>query len=255
MPDLQRIAIWGVAAASALTIAAFAGTSTAGIDRLKQAAGQLQEVIWPAGGKPLRPLDAREGQRLAESVRRLIGDRERLAERIGAVEHSVESITGSVARIGKAAEAATKAAEAIVAERSAPALPAIAAESPPAEESTSSVNAAAGIQAAAPHPSQAAPASEPPGKSEFGLDIGAGATIDALRALWAKSRQQHAIALDGLRPIVQVREGRRAGAVDLRLIAGPLPSAVAAARLCAKLTAAGAACQPAVFDGQRLTAR
>jgi hypothetical protein len=58
--------------------------------------------------------------------------------------------------------------------------------------------------------------------------------------------------LEGLRPVIAIREGARPGAVELRLIAGPLANASIAARLRAALAAAGQACQPAVFDGQRL---
>jgi hypothetical protein len=259
MRDLQRVAIWGIAAASALTVAAFASTTAIGIDRLMQAAGQLQGILRPASAKALRPLDAKEGERLAESVRRLSSDRERLAERIDALEHSLENITGSIARISKAAGAASRAEDAP------PALPAISPEAPPVEQSTANLHAPAPAPAAAPAPAPAttpvptvhlsASAAEPANKSQFALDIGAGGTMDGLRALWAKARQQHGTALDGLRPLVHVREGRRAGAIELRLVAGPLPSAVAAARLCAKLNAAGTVCQPALFEGQRLAVR
>jgi hypothetical protein len=254
MPDLRRVAIWGVAAAGSLTAVAFASTSATGIDRLLHAAGQLQEVVRPTGNKSVRPLDAREGQRLADSVRFLAEERDRLQARISTIERSVESLTGSVARIAKVAEAAGAAAETAAAERPPPALAAIPADAPAAEEATASVSAAAAIAAAAPIQESIA-SSEPASKPEFGLDIGGAGTIEALRGLWAKARQQHATALEGLRALVHVRDSKRPGGVELRLVAGPLPSAVAAARICAKLNTAGTACRPAVFDGQRLAAR
>jgi hypothetical protein len=177
-----------------------------------------------------------------------------LLARLTAVEHSVENVTGSVARMSKAVEEASKRTAA--AERPAASLPAISVEPSPADESTASVNPAAEVHAAERLPvSPSPPASEPESKPEFGLDIGGGGTIEGLRTLWAKARQQHAAALEGLRPVVHLRESRRAGGVELRLVAGPLPSAAAAAKLCATLNAAGAACRPAVFDGQRLAAR
>ena len=49
-----------------------------------------------------------------------------------------------------------------------------------------------------------------------------------------------------------VRESTRPGGVELRLVAGPLANASLAARLCGAFANTGAACQPAVFDGQRL---
>ena len=58
--------------------------------------------------------------------------------------------------------------------------------------------------------------------------------------------------LDGLRPVMNIRDSGKPGAFELRLVAGPLGNAGAAARLCAMLSAAGLTCQPAVFDGQRL---
>jgi hypothetical protein len=57
---------------------------------------------------------------------------------------------------------------------------------------------------------------------------------------------------DGLRPVIAVREPQKGGGIELRLIAGPLPNASIAARLCAALSAANQSCQPTVFDGQRL---
>jgi len=41
----------------------------------------------------------------------------------------------------------------------------------------------------------------------------------------------------------------------LRLVAGPLPDAGAAAQLCASLTPMGLFCQPAMYDGQHLAVR
>ena len=52
-----------------------------------------------------------------------------------------------------------------------------------------------------------------------------------------------------------MRERPRAGGIELRLIAGPIPNAATAARLCGAMTAAGAICAPALFDGQRLAGR
>ena len=95
----------------------------------------------------------------------------------------------------------------------------------------------------------------PGSKTEFGLDLGGASTIEGLRALWSHGPAAARPLLEGLRPVVQLRESRAPGGIELRLVAGPLPNAAAAARLCATLTAAGAPCQPAVFDGQRLAAR
>ena len=93
-------------------------------------------------------------------------------------------------------------------------------------------------------------------RTEFGVDLGGDRTVDALRALWNSLRAgKHASLFAGLRPLVAIREGGKPAGVELRLVVGPLTNAGAAARLCGALAAAGLACQPAVFDGQRLALR
>jgi hypothetical protein len=92
-----------------------------------------------------------------------------------------------------------------------------------------------------------------PTRGEFGLDLGPGATVEALRGHWTTIRTRHAGVLDGLRPLVAVRES--GGTIELRLIAGPVPSATAAAKLCAVISATGRACHPAAFEGHRLALR
>jgi hypothetical protein len=73
--------------------------------------------------------------------------------------------------------------------------------------------------------------------------------------LWQTLRSNEAKLLQGLRPITHVRELRRGGRTDMRLIAGPLANADDAAKLCAELLSAGRYCEPAVFHGQRLSLR
>lgn len=92
-------------------------------------------------------------------------------------------------------------------------------------------------------------------RTEFAIDLGGEASIDGLRALWANIRGNHGAALEGLRPLVSVRDGVKAGTVELRLVAGPLANASAAARACATLQQKGVPCQTTIFDGQRLALR
>jgi phosphoribulokinase len=89
-------------------------------------------------------------------------------------------------------------------------------------------------------------------RTEFGVDIGGAATVAKLRALWQSLRESREALFEGLHPVIAVRESTRSGAVDLRLVVGPVIDAQAAARLCATLSAAGLSCQTTVFDGQRL---
>jgi hypothetical protein len=55
-----------------------------------------------------------------------------------------------------------------------------------------------------------------------------------------------------LRPIIVVRERSTRPGMQLRLVAGPLIDAAAAAKICAVLTESQRACETTVFDGQRL---
>ena len=89
-------------------------------------------------------------------------------------------------------------------------------------------------------------------KTEFGVDLGGNTSIEGMRTLWTNLKASQPGLLEGLRPVISLREGRKGGSPELRLVAGPLANASVAARLCAALATAGQACQPAVFDGQRL---
>jgi hypothetical protein len=120
---------------------------------------------------------------------------------------------------------------------------------------------AAPTPAQAPMQIQASPksseAAQPPTatRTEFAVDLGSEPSIEALRSRWTSLRASHGPSLDGLRPLVSIREGAKPGSMELRLIAGPLGNAGAAARTCAALQAKGVNCQTAVFDGQRLALR
>jgi hypothetical protein len=122
-----------------------------------------------------------------------------------------------------------------------PSEPAVAAPSPsPAPETTASVSPAAAMPEIA----------TPVARTEFGVDIGGANSVDGLRAIWrgvSKSKQ-----LDGLRPIMMVKERGTGLGMQLRLIAGPVMDAAAAAKICAALTESGRPCETTVFDGQRL---
>ena len=49
-----------------------------------------------------------------------------------------------------------------------------------------------------------------------------------------------------------IREGTGSRGMQLRLVAGPLSDAAAAAKLCAVMSEKDRDCEPAVYDGQRL---
>jgi len=91
-------------------------------------------------------------------------------------------------------------------------------------------------------------------RTEFGVDLGSANSVNGLRALWRgllKSRSN--APLTALRPIIVVKEGNNGLGMQLRLVAGPLNDAGAAAKICAVLTENKRPCETAIFDGQRLS--
>jgi hypothetical protein len=92
-------------------------------------------------------------------------------------------------------------------------------------------------------------------RTEFAIDLGSEPTMAGLQARWANLRSMHGSVLANLRPLASIRDGNRPGTVELRLIAGPLPNAGDAARICAALQTKGVNCQATEFNGQRLALR
>jgi len=76
--------------------------------------------------------------------------------------------------------------------------------------------------------------------------------VGGLRALWRGLLKSNA-ELSDLRPIIMIKESHTGLGMQLRLAAGPLKDAAAAAKICAALTESERACETTVFDGQRLT--
>jgi hypothetical protein len=114
------------------------------------------------------------------------------------------------------------------------------------------------VEVTAAAPQAAAPAPEPldgvPARTEFGVDLGGAPNVAALRNVWERVRRTHSSSLEGLRPVIGIRDGR-SGQVELRLVVGPISNAANAAKLCATLAMGGLSCQPTTFDGQRLALR
>lgn len=118
-------------------------------------------------------------------------------------------------------------------------MPEVVAATPPAEEAEPD-NAAATPQLAVQH-------------TEFGVDVGGANSLPGLRALWRgllKSRSN--AALTALRPIIVIKEGNNGLGMQLRLVAGPIKDAAAAAKICAAMTENDRSCTTTVFEGQRL---
>ena len=91
-------------------------------------------------------------------------------------------------------------------------------------------------------------------RTEFGVDLGTANSVNGLRMLWRgllKSRSNAPLA--ALRPIIVIKESTNGLGMQLRLVAGPLNDAGAAARICAVLTENNRPCETTIFDGQRLS--
>lgn len=246
---LFHLGLWGGIAAACLLVVAIATRTETGQTRLAAGYAALTGNTEVEDRRTAeRDRQVEEARRTAETIRNLTQDRDRLLARMTALERNYEDVTGS---IGKLANVARSSAE--------PASP--VATAPVAGAPVAPVTVAGTTPAAPPAPAAIAVAPSTPepqepvsSKGEFGVDIGGAPTLAAMRTAWDRIRRNHASLLEGLRPVIAVRDGR-AGQVDLRLVVGPIGNAAAAAKLCASLAAAGLSCQPTVFEGQRLASR
>jgi hypothetical protein len=113
------------------------------------------------------------------------------------------------------------------------------------------------VAAAAAKPPEAAEAESPAiavQQTRFAIDLGGANSVDGLRALWRGLSKSHP-EVAALRPIIMIKEGNNGLGMQLRLGAGPLINAAAAAKLCAGLAENDRHCETTVFDGQRLSMR
>jgi hypothetical protein len=244
-----RLGAWSGIAILCVTAAVVAAYTETGAHRLASGDAAMR-----ASGAPPSVSES-ETRRLADAVRVLTADRDRLAARVSTLERNLDDVTGAIPN-RPGSEAGNPAASP---------LPPSLTSAPPAAASPSGVAMPPNIVTRAP---QAPAATRPPGlapitadaaasgstatRTEFGIDLGTAATVEGLRNLWTSIKGTQAPLVEGLRPVVAVRDGAKPGALELRLVAGPLANAGVAAKLCAALADAGLTCAPAVFDGQRL---
>jgi hypothetical protein len=87
-------------------------------------------------------------------------------------------------------------------------------------------------------------------RTEFAVDLGTANSVNGLRALWRGLRSNANLA--ELHPIIMIKEGNTGLGMQLRLAAGPLRDAAAAAKICAALVEGDRTCETTVYDGQRL---
>lgn len=261
---LFHLGLWGGSAAACLLVVAIASWTQTGQTRLAAAYASLtgtEQAVDPQFAERERQIA--EARRTAETIRNLTQDRDRLLARMTVLERNYEDVTGSVGKLagpgkplrepGAAAVTSTASVSAGVALDAAPASPpSLPVASAPA--TTPAATPSPPIPDATIAPTVPQPPEPKTAKRDFGVDLGGGATISTLRNSWDRIRRNHASLLDGLRPLIAVRDGR-GGQVELRLVVGPIGNAADAARLCASLAATGLSCQPTMFEGQRLASR
>jgi hypothetical protein len=279
---LWRLFGWGSAATIALAAAAVTSQTDAGSQRLQLALTHIGEPARAVAQIPPHAAEAEaETRRLAAQVRELAADRERLSARIASLERNIDDVTGSIKQ--QAAQAAmTPAADSPPPAPSAPATAAAltAAEPPPAaalpvlpplavpatsqavaswpatsppqaEEPTIEPVPLPPVRVASAPPRDTDAAATPPLRPEFGIDLGGGSSVEALRIHWVALKASYGPLLAGLRPVVAQHPRHPAG-IDFRLVAGPLPNIGVAAQLCARFPISRTGCRPAKFYGTYL---
>lgn len=268
-----KLATWGAAAALAVGAAVLAARTESGAQRVSHLLGGPSRASAAAKADPVIARLAKteiEASRLAEAVRTLTDDRDRVLARLAAIERNLD-VTAAIRENPPAAATPAPATPApprpaaaslpaailtpnpLMPTPTLPEPPPANAGTPPAPQRVANLPAAEQPNPEAiPNPAADSVAT----RTEFGVDLGGDRTVDALRALWTSLRSgKHAALFESLRPLVAIRESGKPNGVELRLVVGPLANAGAAARLCGTLAASGLACQPAVFDGQRLALR
>src|SRR5260370_3927371 len=106
MHGLWRLVVWGSTAATALLIAVLSSRGVVGSQRAAVAASTLGggtvAIVQPVQTPPqtaAHSFDAQaETKKLADAVRDLTADNDELKSRLAVVEHSVDDVTGSIAR-------------------------------------------------------------------------------------------------------------------------------------------------------------
>ncbi len=270
MQSFWRLALWGSIAAAALLVAVITGRSEVGSQRAAIMLSSLNLTSTPSLRAAATQVASRENQvasrsfdadpatrQLAQAVRGLTEDRDRLTARLAAVEHNLDDMTGSITRQIEAAKAAKVQALPPPWPNEEPPVPAtpatiaavIAPAVPPPAGVASALPTRPLTPAAIQWPPDAAASATPPA---YAADVGSAPSIKALHVLWAGIRLAHPQLFEGLEPAVTLRENPHSNRIELRLLVGPLPSAGAATQLCASLAAFRLFCQPTTFAGRHL---
>ena len=249
MRGLLRLAMWGAAAGAALTLVVLSAYSAPGSQRLRITSGtgrtDAERPPQPAATQIVPRLAEAENEtrRLSNAVQVLTADRDQLLARIASLERALDDVTGSIK---------PQAAVAVTANPPGATAPDRDTATPPANE-PAMLPTPAPAKRVATLPAFPAEPEQAKAKTEFGVDVGGAVNFEGLRVLWNSIRAAHADLFEDLHPRVTARDNPQSHSAELRLIVGPIPSAGAAAELCATLWTARRYCQPGPFEGQQVT--
>jgi hypothetical protein len=254
---------WGCVTAIALAALAITSQTETANQRLRQVfAGSESSAIARMPSR-ITQLES-ETQTLTAQIRTLSTERDRLAGRIALLESTIDDMTGTIKK--------QAAATAAVLAANAPPAPSRSGSAPPVPSDSAETNA--GVTATPvttiaitrpakpdtppPHPTPLPPtrlastttndpAAQPANQNEFGLELGAGASVEAVRQRWTVVKANFGPLLSGMHPLAA--RDQRPGATGYRLVVGPLPNSAAASGLCAQFAAARTTCRAVKFDG------
>jgi len=272
MTALWRLGAWGAAAIAALLLVAFISMSGTGSQRLGLAFAPAELPVRPVATVTVAPAhnDA-EIKRMAMELQTLTADRDRVSARIASLEKQLDDLTGSIKRLAdipppsspppapSAPPPTPQSPAAVAPSISSPlAMPDATSPAPPNHADTAQPESVATVEEPSsdpvPIPPERTPAVsaatvEAP-QSGFGVALAAASSLEIARLQWTAAKANFGSMLANLQP--RAASERRGGAVHYRLVAGPLPTYTAASRLCARIVAAHAICQPVKFAGEPL---
>jgi hypothetical protein len=174
--QLARLGVWIGLATLAIIVVIFAARTETGIRRIATTltpseAARTSRAPQLANRPPEQEAEQR---RLAEAVRALSADRDRLAARLAVLERNLDEVTGSIPPAA--------------ANPKQPQVPVVASPlPPPATPSAQATQTAPNSQSrvAAGHLATGTSAADSVAtKTEFGVDVGGNASIEGFRSLW-----------------------------------------------------------------------
>ena len=224
---------WGCVTAIALAALAITSQTETASERFRQIFAANESSAIARMPSRMTQLES-ETQILAAQIRTLSTERDRLAGRIALLESTIDDMTGTIKKQAAATAAALAA--------SAPQPPSRSASAPPVPPGSAETNAGvtatpvttiaitrpANADTPSPQPTPLPPtrfastttndpAAQPANQNEFGLELGAGATMEAVRQRWTAVKANFGPLLSGMHPLAA--RDQRPGATGYRSVA------------------------------------